>query len=67
MSLVKSLPHLGDIVALPGFALLIWYFSQIPEKTDLEWLLLVFVTGAFIADILFTYLYIKVNGISRIK
>ena len=63
MSLMKYLSHLGDIVAIPGFALLIWYFSQISDKTDFEWLLLVFVTGAFLADILFTYLYLR----SRIK
>jgi hypothetical protein len=36
---------------------------QISDKTDFEWLLLVFVTGAFLADILFTYLYLR----SRIK
>lgn len=56
---MKSLPHLGDIVAIPGFALLIWYFSQIPERTDFEGLLLVFVTGAFLADVIFTYLYLR--------
>lgn len=56
--LIKSIPHLGDIVAIPGFALLIWYFSQIQEKTDFEWLLFFFVTGAFLADIFFTYLFV---------
>ena len=56
--LIKSIPHLGDMVAIPGFALLIWYFSQIPERTDFEGLLLVFVTGAFLADLLFTYWFV---------
>ena len=57
-NLIKSIPHWGDMVAIPGFALLIWYFLQIPDKTDFEWLLLIFVTGAFLADLLFTYWFV---------
>ena len=59
MKLMKSISHFGDIIAIPGFALLIFYFYNISEKTPLEWLLFVFVIGGFLADLLFTYIFLS--------
>ena len=55
---MRDLSHWGDVLAIPGFALLIYYFSQIPDKNELEYILYIFVTGAFLADILFTYWFV---------
>jgi RsiW-degrading membrane proteinase PrsW (M82 family) len=63
----KSIPHWGDILAIPGFALLIYYFWNIPEKNPFEWLLFFFVSGAFLADIFFTYLYLSFSRSNKKK
>jgi hypothetical protein len=55
---LKDLPHIGDIFALPGFFFLIIYFLQIEDRTILENLLLLFSIIGFLADILFTYMYL---------
>jgi len=52
---LHSMSHWGDLLAIPGFALLIYYFYNLEEKTILEYLLLLFSITALILDILFTY------------
>ena len=55
--LINKLSHYGDIFAIPFFGLLIIYFSNIKNKTLLEYLLLVFSISGFLLDILFTYFF----------
>ena len=49
----------GDVLAIPFFALLTWYFYTIPIKTTLEWVLFFFSMAGLIADTLFSYLFLK--------
>lgn len=53
----KSISHLGDLAALPFFFLLISYFYYIENKSPFEWILYLFSISAFLADIVFTYIY----------
>jgi len=55
--IINKLSHYGDILAIPFFGLLIFYFNNIENKTLLEYLLLVFSVSGFLLDILFTYLF----------
>ena len=57
---LKRVNHYGDILAIPFFALLIWYFYTLPTKTVLEWTLLAFSISGFLCDVLFTYIYFRV-------
>ena len=54
----KDLSHYGDVLAIPFFALMAWYFYQIPMKTLFEWVLFLFSISGCILDILFTYRYL---------
>ena len=56
-SLIKNLPHYGDIFAIPFFLFTAIYFYYLDDKTIVEYCLLIFAIGGFLADILFTYLY----------
>ena len=50
----ENISHYGDIIAIPFFALLIYYFISIECKTPIEYTLLLFSTVGFILDIFFT-------------
>ena len=52
-----AISHYGDILAIPCFLLLIFYFYKKESRTPLENLLLVFSIFGFILDILFTILF----------
>jgi len=54
---MKNLSHVGDILAIPFFALLIAYFYNIQHKTSLEYVLFFFSISGFILDIVYTYIY----------
>jgi hypothetical protein len=51
--------HIGDILAIPFFALLIIYFYNIPNKSTLEYILLLFSICGFLLDILFTFIFLR--------
>lgn len=55
--IIDNFSHYGDILAIPFFALLSFYFYNIESKTTLEYVLLYFSICGFILDILFTYAY----------
>jgi hypothetical protein len=55
---INNISHIGDVLAIPFFALLCLYFYRIENKTPLEYILFLFSIGGFILDILFTYLYL---------
>jgi len=56
---MRNISHYGDIIAIPFFALLSFYFYQIEEKTDLEYILFFFSISGFILDIIYTILFIS--------
>lgn len=55
--IINNIAHIGDILAIPLFALLILYFYNIKNKTWFEYILYFFSIGGFICDILFTIIY----------
>jgi len=52
--MIEILDHYGDILAIPFFILLSYYFYKRKNKTNLEYLLMLFSIGGAIADIVFT-------------
>lgn len=56
---VKNASHYGDILAIPFFALLIFYFYNIKNKSILEYLLLLFSISGFVLDILYTFIFLS--------
>lgn len=55
----KDLVHYGDILAVPCFFIAFIYFYQKKNKTLLEIFLMLFVLCGFIADFIFTYLFLS--------
>ena len=54
-----NISHIGDIFAIPFFGLLVFYFFNIDNKNQIEYLLLFFSLCGFILDIVFTYLFLS--------
>jgi len=54
---LKNISHYGDILAIPFFALLIFYFYRIEKKSVLEMVLYLFSIAGFILDIFYTCLF----------
>ena len=52
--MISNLDHYGDILAIPFFLLLSFYFYKKKNKTIIEYILLIFSIGGAIADIIFT-------------
>jgi uncharacterized membrane protein (DUF106 family) len=46
--------HIGDILAIPFFAWLSYYFYNLPQRTTQETILFIFSVGGLIADLVFT-------------
>jgi hypothetical protein len=51
--------HIGDILAIPFFAWLSYYFYHLPQRTPQETALLVFSLGGLIADLVFTFQFAR--------
>jgi len=58
MKTIKLISHYGDILAIPFFGLLIFYFYTIEEKTPIEYVLFIFSIMGFLLDILFTFIFL---------
>ena len=56
--LITYISNIGDILAIPFFGLLVFYFYNIKNKTKLEHLLYLFSISGFTLDIIFTYLFV---------
>ena len=54
------LDHCGDILAIPFFAWLSYYFHIIPNRTREETILFIFSLGGLVADVAFTTNFIQV-------
>ncbi len=50
-----NLARIGDMIAIPFFFLLILYFARKQERTEEETVYLLFVIGAFLADVYFVF------------
>lgn len=59
--LLTSLAHYGDVIAIPCFLLLSYYFYQIENRTILENFLLFISVSTFVLDCVFTYIYFFVD------
>jgi hypothetical protein len=59
MVTIDELTHIGDIFAVPLFALGIYYFYKIKNKKLIEVILLLFCIIGFMADFIFTISYYK--------
>ena len=57
--IINNISHIGDIFAIPFFLALIYYFSNLPDKSVFEYVLFGFSIAGFLLDILFTCLFIK--------
>jgi hypothetical protein len=55
----QNISHIGDLIAIPFFCLLIYYFYNKREKTIIENILFLFSIGGLIADLLFTFFFLK--------
>jgi hypothetical protein len=55
----NKLSHYGDILAIPFFALLIFYFYKIQSKSITEYILLSFSIAGFVLDIIYTYIFLS--------
>ena len=61
-SFSQILLSIGDMLAIPLFALSLYYFYNIKNKNNIEYLLLIFSAIGLSADIFFVYLFfIKKN------
>ena len=54
---MKKWCHYGDILAIPFFALLIFYFYNVENKSMLEYVLFFFSISGFVLDIFYTYVF----------
>ena len=52
----------ADVVAIPLFLLAVIYFWQIPHKTAVEWILLVFSVGGLVLDFAFTMSFLTCSN-----
>ena len=59
---MKKYCHYGDILAVPFFGLMTVYFYNIDHKSTLEYILLLFAILGFIADVLFTYIFLSTGN-----
>jgi hypothetical protein len=57
----ERLCHYGDILAIPLFLLTFLYFYNLENKNYLEYFLMTFALGGFLADVLFVYIEIFVK------
>ena len=56
---ISNIIHIGDILAIPFFAMLCLYFYRIENKTPMEYILFLFSISGFIIDSIFTYMYLS--------
>ena len=55
---MANIIHIADIIAIPVFLLLVFYFAKKQNKTIFEYILLVFVSLGLIIDVCFTIYFL---------
>jgi hypothetical protein len=58
-NIINNSSHYGDILAIPFFALLLYYFYMIQDKSIIEYILFYFSICGFVLDILYTYMFLS--------
>lgn len=58
MKLTNKLAHYGDMLAIPFFTIVLYYFYQLENKTSLEMLIMAFIVIALMCDIAFTVIFL---------
>jgi hypothetical protein len=56
--LINKITHIGDILAIPFFALLTYYFYNIENKNVIEYILFLFSIFGLVIDTIFTYFFL---------
>jgi hypothetical protein len=56
---IKNINKYADILAIPLFALLVYYFYNIQNKTIIEYILFSFAVTGLIFDSVFTYIFFR--------
>jgi hypothetical protein len=57
---MENLSHYGDIIAIPFFGLLVYYFYSKAHRSAFENILLIFSIGGFVLDILYTIEFLNI-------
>ena len=55
---IDNIVHIGDMLAVPFFALLIFYFYKKKNKTIFEYILYLFSIAGFLFDLTFSYSFL---------
>ena len=55
---IDNISNIGDIFAIPFFAMLVYYFISIKNRNIIEYILLLFSIAGLSLDIIFTIQYI---------
>jgi hypothetical protein len=58
-NIINHLCNYGDILAIPLFALLVYYFYHIENKSTLEYILFFFAIIGFVVDTVFSYIFLR--------
>ena len=64
--MIEEISNIGDIIAIPFFAWLVYYFHRKEKLSIEEIFLFVFVICGFILDLLFTFIYFRRKGVTNI-
>ncbi len=59
--MIKNIENYGDILAIPFFIMLSYYFIVKKNKTKFEYLLMIFAIIGSIADVYFTYRFLSTD------
>jgi hypothetical protein len=58
-SLIKNSFHIADILAIPLFVLMVYYFYNIKNKNTTEYVLFLFAISGLMLDIVFTISFLS--------
>ena len=58
MKFTNKLAHYGDMLAIPFYFIVLFYFYQIENKTPLEMLIMAFIFMALLFDVAVTFIFL---------
>ncbi len=59
MKFTNKLAHYGDMLAIPCYFIVLFYFYQIENKTLLEMLIMAFIFMALLFDVVVTFIFLN--------
>ena len=60
---INNISHYGDILAIPFFGLLTFYFYNIQNKSVLEYILFLFCISGLVLDTIYTYIFFYIKTV----